>query len=86
MNKCCATCVWWDGDRFCDCPDNGVFLTHGNDTCANWKAEECATCAWYEDFQGVCCNGDSPHRAAFTEPDQRCREWERKEDGREVSE
>nr|DAM43877.1 MAG TPA: Protein of unknown function (DUF3027) [Caudoviricetes sp.] len=20
----------------------------------------CATCAWYEDFQGVCCNGDSP--------------------------
>ena len=39
----------------------------------------CATCAWYEDFQGVCCNGDSPHRADFTEPDQRCREWERKE-------
>ena len=20
----------------------------------------CATCTWYEDFQGVCCNGDSP--------------------------
>jgi hypothetical protein len=39
----------------------------------------CATCAWYEDFQGVCCNGDSPHRADFTDPDQRCREWERKE-------
>lgn len=43
----------------------------------------CATCAWYEDFQGVCCNGDSPHRADFTYPDQRCREWERKEDGHE---
>lgn len=43
----------------------------------------CATCAWYEDFQGVCCNGDSPHRADFIEPDQRCREWERKEDGHE---
>ena len=41
----------------------------------------CATCAWYEDFQGVCCNGDSPHRADFIEPDQRCREWERKENG-----
>ena len=38
----------------------------------------CATCAWYEDFQGVCCNGDSPHCADFTAPDQRCREWERK--------
>lgn len=31
-----------------------------------------------EDFQGVCCNGDSPHCADFTAPDQRCREWERK--------
>lgn len=37
---------------------------------------------WYEEFQGVCCNG-IPHRADFTEPDQRCREWERKEDGHE---
>ena len=40
----------------------------------------CVTCAWYEDYQGVCCNGDSPHCADFTEPDQRCREWERKEE------
>lgn len=39
----------------------------------------CATCVWYEDFQGVCFNGGSPHCADFTEPDQRCREWERKE-------
>lgn len=39
----------------------------------------CATCAWYEDFQGVCFNGDSPYCADFTESDQRCREWERKE-------
>ena len=46
----------------------------------------CATCAWYEDFQGVCFNGDSPHRADFIEPDQRCREWERKEADHEVSE
>ena len=38
----------------------------------------CATCAWYEDFQGVCFNGDSPYCADFTEPDQRCREWERR--------
>lgn len=39
----------------------------------------CATCVWYEDFQGMCFNGDSQHCADFTEPDQRCREWERKE-------
>lgn len=30
----------------------------------------CATCAWYEDYQGVCFNGDSPNRADFTEPEQ----------------
>ena len=40
----------------------------------------CSTCAWYEDFQGVCFNGDSPHCADFTEPDQRCGEWKRKEE------
>ena len=40
MTKTCGTCQWWDGDRFCDCPDNGVFLTRGNCTCANWRAEE----------------------------------------------
>lgn len=33
-----------------------------------------------EDTTGVCFNGDSPHCADFTEPDQRCREWERKEE------
>ncbi len=41
----------------------------------------CATCAWYEDFQGVCCNGDSPHRADFMSADQSCEFW--KEDDRE---
>lgn len=46
----------------------------------------CSTCAWYEDYQGVCCNGDSPHCADFTEPDQWCGEWERKEADHEVSE
>ena len=25
----------------------------------------CATCRWYEDYQGVCFNGDSKWRADF---------------------
>ena len=41
----------------------------------------CATCAWYGPFQGVCCNGDSPHRADFMSADQSCEFW--KEDDRE---
>ena len=40
----------------------------------------CATCDWYEDFNGVCCNGDSEHRADFTEPEDECRYWEKKEE------
>ena len=36
----------------------------------------CSTCRWYEDFQGVCFNGDSPYRADFTEPEDSCECWE----------
>ena len=42
----------------------------------------CSTCRWYEDFQGVCFNGDSEYRADFTEPEDGCECWEeRNEDG-----
>ena len=40
--------------------------------------KSCATCAWYEDFQGVCCNGDSPYCADFVNADQVCEFWEEK--------
>ena len=36
----------------------------------------CATCAWYEDYQGVCCNGDSEWRGDFRDNDQGCEQWE----------
>ena len=38
----------------------------------------CATCAWYEEFQGVCCDGDSPYCADFVNADQVCEFWEEK--------
>ena len=45
----------------------------------------CKTCDWYEDYQGVCFNGDSEYRADFTESEDSCECWEgRGED--EVSE
>lgn len=34
------------------------------------------TCKWYEPFCGVCCNGDSEHRADFTDAENGCGEWE----------
>lgn len=39
----------------------------------------CATCAWYEEYQGVCFNGDSPHCADFTDQEDCCEEWEGRE-------
>ena len=38
----------------------------------------CATCRWYAEFEGACCNGDSEWRADFTEPEDCCEEWEEK--------
>lgn len=35
----------------------------------------CGTCRWYEDFQGVCFNGDSPNCADFTDPEDGCECW-----------
>lgn len=32
--------------------------------------KSCATCRWYEDFQGVCFNGDSPNCADFIDADE----------------
>lgn len=40
--------------------------------------ENCTRCLWYAEFEGVCCNGDSPF-CADTPPfpkDIACRYWE----------
>ena len=46
----------------------------------------CATCAWYEDYQGVCFNGDSEYRADFTEPEDSCEFWEKRNNNEEKRE
>ena len=40
----------------------------------------CKTCRWYATFEGVCCNGDSVHRADFRSEDDWCEEWEERHD------
>ena len=45
--------------------------------------KRCATCDWYAEFEGVCCNGDGEYRADFTEPDQNCKYWEKKHEAEE---
>lgn len=36
----------------------------------------CGNCKWYATFEGVCCNGNSEHRANFLCLDDICEEWE----------
>lgn len=36
----------------------------------------CCTCKWYSQFEGVCCNGESEHRAYFRFMDDTCEQWE----------
>ena len=43
--------------------------------------KRCKTCAWYAEFEGVCCNGLSEVRGSFMEPDYTCECWEEKTDG-----
>lgn len=36
----------------------------------------CATCKWFELYNGVCCNPESEYRSDFTDSDFVCEEWE----------
>lgn len=36
----------------------------------------CRTCQWYALFEGVCCNGDSEHRADFRSQEDSCPHWD----------
>lgn len=40
----------------------------------------CQTCKWYEDFTGVCFNGDSPNCADFMDAYDSCEEWEEQDE------
>lgn len=37
--------------------------------------KRCGTCGYWEDFQGVCFNGESAHCADFTSADDTCEHW-----------
>lgn len=38
--------------------------------------DTCETCRWYEDFLGICFNGDSPYCADFPVVEDACEFWE----------
>lgn len=44
--------------------------------CSTSEKRTCETCRWYEDFIGVCFNGDSPNCADYPEVEDGCSCWE----------
>ena len=43
--------------------------------------KRCATCTWYAEFEGVCCNGSAESPGDFRDGDYVCDCWEEKTDG-----
>jgi hypothetical protein len=41
-----------------------------------YNTKRCKTCKWWLPFNGVCTNGDSEHRADYTDRDDDCDHWE----------
>lgn len=37
---------------------------------------ECSNCKWYDEFSGVCCNGNSEYVTESVDDDFICDEWE----------
>ena len=76
MTNTCSTCKYRK-DTFVPCDWLSAQKTVIVPPCPRYEPERsCSTCRWYEDFQGVCCNGNSEHRADFTEPEDGCECWE----------
>ena len=68
----------------------GQFEDFTNEVCC-WDyvdkmEKECFTCAWHDNFSWVCFNGNSEHRADFTDPEDSCPVWEGREDSDEKEE
>ena len=66
--------------------DEDVEYDEWKNTAVSENIGFCDTCSWYGVSQGMCYNWKSPHCANFTDPYQRCREWESEEADHEVSE
>lgn len=45
-------------------------------TMENKHDHMCASCKWWEWYEGVCCNPASPNRADFVWNDDGCEVWE----------
>lgn len=48
--------------------------------CKDRTEPSCCSCRWHDAFSWVCFNGLSERRADITDPEDNCKEWEKRED------
>ena len=70
---CCGKHYEVDCDDYDYCPNCGQKLDRSNEAS---MTKYCCTCKWYAESEGVCCNGDSEHRADFRYLEETCEKWE----------
>ena len=70
---CCGRHYEVDCDDYRFCPNCGQKLDRSDEES---MTKYCCTCRWYAESEGVCCNGDSEHRADFRSLDDTCEKWE----------
>lgn len=58
---------------------NSVLLDSKGKFLCRTADKSCSTCKWHDGFSWVCYNGLSECRADFTDPDDVCKEWEKRE-------
>lgn len=58
---------------------NGVLLDSKGKLLCHTVDKSCSTCKWHDGFSWVCYNGLSERRADFTDPEDVCKEWEKRE-------
>lgn len=68
-----------------NCPVREIFGTEDVVRCTakdckdRTETPSCSTCKWHDGFSWVCFNGLSEHRADFTDPEDCCEKWEKRE-------
>lgn len=58
---------------------NGILLDSKGKLLCQTVDKSCSNCKWHDRFSWVCYNGLSERRANFTDPEDVCKEWEKRE-------
>ncbi len=77
----CDGCENYNGVKCHACGiGDGVLLDNKGQLLCHTVGKTCSNCKWHDRFSWVCYNGLSECRADFTDPDDVCKEWEKRDE------